>query len=70
MSDNEDVICDPLDLSNHITETANNLEIPLSANSRIYVLELVLPTLDELFRMVLRDLVVGKTFEITSIEFI
>jgi hypothetical protein len=63
MSDNEYMVLDPLNLSNHIPKTADNLQVTFTSNTWVDVVELVSASLRVFLRVLLCDLLVSLAFE-------
>ena len=69
MADDEDVILDPLNFTDHVPKSADDLQIAFSADTWIDVAELVGSSLRILLGEFLLDVFVSHALERTGIEF-
>ena len=63
VSDDENVVLNPLNLSNHIPKAADNLQVAFTSNTWVDVVELVSASLRVFFWVLCCDLLVSLAFE-------
>ena len=70
VSDEEDVVLDALELSDHVSQAADDLEVALASNAGIDVVELVFGPLCKFLGILLLDLLIGQALERAGVELV